>query len=283
MSDGSQQENNRAKKPDDKDLESSSPVSEEKTGDGNQEVVEETAAEQVQTGEDTVESTAASEEELETTEGQEAVETAGESTAASEEELETTEGQETVETAGETWDPMEFERLLEGAFFAAGRPLSLEKLEEIFAPIPVTEIKRHIQAIDLKLTETKSAMRLEEVSKDTYVLCLVSEFEELIQPFITKTKKGLFADPKVMEVITNVAYRQPISTAMLARVMSDKVNQAETKNIITTLVTKGYINEKEKGRSTQLMVTTKFMNEFGFSHDTRKMKLQILWRLKRGK
>ncbi|MHA2296748.1 MAG: SMC-Scp complex subunit ScpB [Candidatus Hodarchaeales archaeon] len=180
-------------------------------------------------------------------------------------------------------DPEEFQEMLEGAFFAAGRPLSLDKLVEIFDPLPPSEIKRYIQAITMKLTETKSAMRLEEISKDTYVLCLINEFEELVKPFIGKTKKGLFSDPLVLEVITNIAYRQPISLAMLTKIISDRVNSQDVKKIVSTLVKEDYVIAIEKGRSTQLRVTTKFLDAFGFNYDSRKMKLQLLWRLKRGK
>ncbi|MHA1450029.1 MAG: SMC-Scp complex subunit ScpB [Candidatus Hodarchaeales archaeon] len=213
--------------------------------------------------------------------GSTTVETPQENATATQEEK--TDSQ-VVESEEEKKIPDDFDELLEGALFASGKPLSMEKMESVFG-YPAVEIRACLRGIIKKLEDTKSSLRVEEVSKDTYVLCLASEYEDLVKPLIksTKSEKGIFTNPAVMDIVTNIAYRQPITISLLGKIISDKIDIPTQRKIIADLIEQGYVEKIEKGRSVRLKVTTKFMDTFGFNHDSRKMKLQILWRLKRGK
>ncbi len=168
------------------------------------------------------------------------------------------------------------DELVEAVLFAAGRPLRLEEIVEA-TELDSTEIKRAITRLKKKLSKN-SAFYIKEVSNELWVLQLKSKFRPIAA--LLREEQPLFSEDELL-VLTHIAYRQPISQAVLAKILSYKIDPARVRQIINSLYLKEYVTMEKKARSIILRVTEKFCSEFGFDTDQRRMKIQLIWRLKR--
>jgi hypothetical protein len=81
-------------------------------------------------------------------------------------------------------------------------------------------------------------------------------------------------------ILTEISYRQPISLAMVKKIVR-KIGPIKITEICQNLEKRGYIVGEKRARSLVYTSTSKFAQDFGFDDESRRLKLQMLWRLKR--
>lgn len=170
--------------------------------------------------------------------------------------------------------PITLGERIEGALFSIGRPIhATELIESLQEESPL--VKRTLRKISRQGKRT-SPIVIEEISKDRWVLQLNPVYHEFFQS-LTPERFVTFEERRV---ITEIAYRQPISLAMVKK-MVRKIGPVKITEICRDLEARGYITSEKRARSLVYTSTPKFANDFGFDDESRRLKLQMLWRLKR--
>ena len=170
--------------------------------------------------------------------------------------------------------PITLEERIEGAMFSVGRPIHTSELIENFQE-DSTHLKRTLRKVSRSRTRT-SPIILHEISKDRWVLQLNPIYHDF---FYSLSPKMFMTDDK-RRIITEIAYRQPISLAMVKKIVK-KIGPFRINEICKKLEQEGYIIGEKRARSIVYTSTPKFASDFGFDDESRRLKLQMLWRLKR--
>ncbi|MFX1515575.1 MAG: SMC-Scp complex subunit ScpB [Promethearchaeota archaeon] len=170
--------------------------------------------------------------------------------------------------------PVSLEERIEGALFSIGRPIhTTELIESLQEESPI--VKRTLRKVARQRKRT-SPIVIEEISRDRWVLQLNPIYHELFQSIVTEK----FMTEEERRIVTEIAYRQPISLAMIKKIVT-KIGPVKITEICRNLEEKGYIIGEKRARSIVYTSTPKFANDFGFDNESRRLKLQMLWRLKR--
>ncbi len=170
--------------------------------------------------------------------------------------------------------PITLEEKLEGALFSIGRPIHTDELiETLEGDSPV--IKRTIRKIHRKRKKS-SPIILTEISKDRWVLQLNPIYYEFFASYLPER----FMKEPERRILTEIAYRQPISIAMVKKIVKE-IGPMRINELCDSLEQKGYIIGEERARSLVYTTTPKFAKDFGFDNESRRLKLQMLWRLRR--
>lgn len=170
--------------------------------------------------------------------------------------------------------PVTLEERIEGALFSIGRPIhATELIESLQEESPI--LKRTLRKVARQRKQT-SPIVIEEISKDRWVLQLNPIYHEFFQSI--ETEKFMTLEER--RIITEIAYRQPISLAMVKKIVK-KIGPVKITEICRNLEARGYILGETRARSIVYTTTPKFANDFGFDDESRRLKLQMLWRLKR--
>ena len=170
--------------------------------------------------------------------------------------------------------PVSLEERIEGALFSIGRPIhSTELIESLQEESPI--VKRALRKVARQRKRT-SPLVIEEISRDRWVLQLNPIYHEFFQSIVTEK----FMADEERRIVTEIAYRQPISLAMVKKIVT-KIGPVKITEICRNLEEKGYIIGEKRARSIVYTSTPKFANDFGFDNESRRLKLQMLWRLKR--
>lgn len=190
-------------------------------------------------------------------------------------ELEQTTSEATIVSAPKIeYPPITIEEKIEGALFSIGRPIHvttlIESLEE-----ESPNIKRALRKLQRRRKRSSSIL-VEEISKDRWVLQLNPIYNDFFSPFIP----GKFMEPDERRVLTEICYRQPISLGMLKKLIQG-IGPVKITELCKQLEVRGYITGEKKARSLVYSSTPKFAHDFGFDDESRRLKLQMLWRLKR--
>ncbi|MHA1992949.1 MAG: SMC-Scp complex subunit ScpB [Candidatus Hodarchaeales archaeon] len=170
--------------------------------------------------------------------------------------------------------PASLEERIEGALFSVGRPIHSEELIENFEEDSPT-IKRAIRRLSRK-RKRNSALVIHEISKDRWVMQLNPIFHEFFQPLLPDN----FLLPDERRILTEIAYRQPISLAMVKKMVVG-IGPIKVTEICKKLEGQNFIISEQRARSLIYTSTPKFAKSFGFDNESRRLKLQMLWRLKR--
>ena len=170
--------------------------------------------------------------------------------------------------------PVSLEERIEGALFAIGRPIHTSEIIDNFDEDSPT-IKRAIRRLSRK-KKRSSALIIHEISKDRWVLQLNPIFHEFFQPL----KPELFLSTSERRVVTEIAYRQPISLALVKKMVMG-IGPIKITEICQKLEDNGFVISEKRSRSLIYTSTPKFAQVFGFDNESRRLKLQMLWRLKR--
>ncbi|MFX0208686.1 MAG: SMC-Scp complex subunit ScpB, partial [Candidatus Hodarchaeota archaeon] len=163
---------------------------------------------------------------------------------------------------------------IEGALFSIGRPIHVSELIENFeeeSPI----IKRSLRKLQRRRKRT-SPIIVDEISKDRWVLHLNPIYSEFFSPLYPESFMGL--DER--RILTEICYRQPISLAMVKK-MVPGISPVKVTELCKRLEARGYITGEKRARSLVYTSNPKFAYDFGFDDESRRLKLQMLWRLKR--
>lgn len=170
--------------------------------------------------------------------------------------------------------PITLEERIEGAMFSVGRPIHTSELIENLQE-DSSHLKRTLRKVSRSRTRT-SPIILHEISKDRWVLQLNPIYHDF---FYSLNPKMFMTDDK-RRIITEIAYRQPISLAMVKKIVK-KIGPFRINEICKKLEQEGYIIGEKRARSIVYTSTPKFAQDFGFDDESRRLKLQMLWRLKR--
>lgn len=170
--------------------------------------------------------------------------------------------------------PVTLEEKIEGALFSIGRPIhATELIESLQEESPL--VKRTLRKV-ARQRKKSSPIVIEEISRDRWVLQLNPIYHEFFQSIVSEK----FLTPEERRILTEIAYRQPISLAMVKKIVR-KIGPVKITEICHNLEERGYLVSEKRARSIVYNSTPKFANDFGFDDESRRLKLQMLWRLKR--
>ncbi len=166
---------------------------------------------------------------------------------------------------------------VEASLFLAGRPISELEIAEHLNSDRLT-VRWALRRIKRNLQEQNSAMEVLNPTKDRWVLQLCEEFSrglyDHIQEFIPK--EAMLSSEEI-ETLTAIAYRQPITSALLVKI-SGRPTIYES---IRSLHEKGFITLEKQERTNLLKTSKKFADIYGFDTEMRNLKIQLVWRLKK--
>jgi chromosome segregation and condensation protein ScpB len=172
------------------------------------------------------------------------------------------------------YPPISLEERIEGALFSIGRPIHVSELIENFVEDSPT-IKRSLRKLQRRRKRT-SPIIVDEISKDRWVLHLNPIYSEFFSPLYPES----FMEPDERRILTEICYRQPISLAMVKK-MVPSMSPVKVTELCKRLEARGYITGEKRARSMVYTSNPKFAYDFGFDDESRRLKLQMLWRLKR--
>lgn len=150
---------------------------------------------------------------------------------------------------------------LEAVLYASGDPIGIERLSEVFAIKP-EQVEKTAEALSARLAETGSGLELLRLD-NSYQLATKTEFAEYIKKaFDLKRRTPL--SPAAFEVLSVIAYNQPVTRAFV-----EQVRGVDCSGVLTTLVEKELIEERGRlelpGRPLLYGTTKNFLRCFGLS------------------
>ena len=151
--------------------------------------------------------------------------------------------------------------ILESAFFALGRPLSMHELSKLFhkEKIPVSQIQTALNKLSKKNQDRSCGVELKEVA-GAYQLRTKEENKEYVRRLI-KGRAFQLSDP-ALEVLSVVAYQQPCTKGDI-----DEVRGVESGHLLKTLIEKELVcfggKSSQPGRPTIYKTTHQFLEIFG--------------------
>ncbi|MFX0050941.1 MAG: SMC-Scp complex subunit ScpB [Candidatus Hermodarchaeota archaeon] len=172
------------------------------------------------------------------------------------------------------YQPISLQERIEGALFSIGRPIHVSELIDNFEEDSPT-IKRTLRKLQRRRKRT-SPIIVDEISKDRWVLHLNPIYSEFFSPLYPES----FMEPDERRILTEICYRQPISLAMVKK-MVPTIGPVKVTELCKRLEARGYITGEKRARSIVYVSNPKFAYDFGFDDESRRLKLQMLWRLKR--
>lgn len=152
---------------------------------------------------------------------------------------------------------------IEAILFAAGHPVSYEKLSEVLG-IGIREIKKTVKAMELKFNTEKSGRGIMLLTyPDTCQLATKERF----MPYIREAlgiKRGGNLSASTMEALAVVAYNQPVTRSDV-----DNIRGVDSSYAMTSLIDKNLIEVcgrmEAPGRPMLYATTDKFLRVFGLS------------------
>lgn len=153
----------------------------------------------------------------------------------------------------------ELYHMVEAVLFASGEPISVTRLAgacEAGEDAVLTALRR----LAAEYAEQKSAVSVVQLG-DNWQMCTRPEFAPAIQRAI-ETKKNAPLSPAAMEVLTIVAYNQPVSKSFV-----EHVRGVDSGSVVNTLVEKELLTEAGRldvpGKPIAYATTPHFLRCFG--------------------
>lgn len=150
--------------------------------------------------------------------------------------------------------------ILEALLFAAERPLSLEKLQEVFEEYNRKDLKMLIHELQSLYEREGRGLQIIEVAGG-YRLATRPE----LAPWVQKLKKAkpTRLSRAALETLAIIAYKQPITRAEI-----EAIRGVEVDGVLKTLIQKDLIRivgrKKEVGRPILYGTSRTFLEYFGF-------------------
>lgn len=156
-------------------------------------------------------------------------------------------------------NPEQIKKIIEGALMAFAEPLTLEQLQQLFAPEPPStkELREILQSLAEDYAD--SALELKEVASG-YRFHVRSE----LSPWISKLweEKPPRYSRALLETLALIAYRQPITRAEIEEVRGVTVSS----HIIKTLTDREWIrvvgHREVPGKPALYATTKQFLDDF---------------------
>ncbi len=153
--------------------------------------------------------------------------------------------------------------VLEAVLFAAGHPITYEKLAQVFE-IPAREVKNLVEEYALEYNNgkvTRGIMLL--VFEDSCQLCTKEDYIREIRTALG-IRRGGNLSASSLETLSIIAYNQPVTRAYI-----DTVRGVDSSYAVSSLVERGLIESKSRldapGRPMLYTTTTAFLRCFGLS------------------
>lgn len=125
--------------------------------------------------------------------------------------------------------------VVEAIIFAAGDPIEAEKVAE-GANVETETVHKFVRILNDRYEENDSALEIIKLG-NSYQLTARSEFADAVKAAM-ETKKQAPLTPAAMEVLTIIAYNQPVSKSFV-----EHIRGVESSNIVNSLVEKNLLEE----------------------------------------
>ncbi len=158
-------------------------------------------------------------------------------------------------------DIKEMEAIVEGLLFAAGDPVSLEKIAEILE-LDKKTAKLFLNNMRISLQNSKRGIMMREID-GSYQLCSRPEHHEYIRRLIEPRQKQALSQA-AFETLSIVAYNQPVTRARI-----EMIRGVNSDSAIIRLIERNLIKEAGRmdtpGKPMLYETTDEFLRSFGFS------------------
>lgn len=125
--------------------------------------------------------------------------------------------------------------IAEAVLFACGEPVPSERLAEVL-DVDVKELPDIVDKLNERYEETESGLRAKRLGK-SWQLCTEKEFAPYIRAAM-ENKKAVPLSNAAMEVLTIVAYNQPVTKSFI-----EHVRGIDSSSVVNTLVERELLEE----------------------------------------
>jgi segregation and condensation protein B len=158
--------------------------------------------------------------------------------------------------------------LIEGALYAAGRPLDVEELSTKLE-IPKKEVEELVRVVAFDYLEREGALIVAQIG-EKYQMQLKPELTETVSKF---AKGGAIAE-RYLRTLTVIALKQPILKSMVIKIRGTGAYEH-----VKYLLDNDLISAKKKGRSAELTTTEKYSDMFGLPKNKQELKRMMISQL----
>lgn len=150
---------------------------------------------------------------------------------------------------------------VEAILFASGEPIELYRLSQA-SGVDVGTIPNLIRLLNERYDDCGSGISIKKLDS-SYQMCSREEFAPQIREAL-ETKKSTPLSNAAMEVLTIIAYNQPVSKSFV-----ENVRGVDSSSVVNTLVEKGLVEEAGRldvpGKPIVYRTTAVFLRTFGLS------------------
>lgn len=158
--------------------------------------------------------------------------------------------------------------LIEGALYAAGRPLDVEELSTKLE-IPKKEVEELVRVVAFDYLERSGALIVAQVG-EKYQMQLRPELTEAVSKF---AKGGAIAE-RYLRTLTIIALKQPILKSTVIKLRGSGAYEH-----VKYLLENDLISAVKKGRSAELATTDKYADMFGLPKNKEELKREMVSQL----
>jgi len=158
--------------------------------------------------------------------------------------------------------------LIEGALYAAGRPLDVEELSTKLE-IPKKEVEELVKIVAFDYLEREGALLVAQIG-EKYQMQLRPELTETVSKF---AKGGAIAE-RYLRTLTVIALKQPILKSTIIKLRGSGAYEH-----IKYLLDNELITAIKKGRSAELSTTDKYADMFGLPKNKEELKRMMVSQL----
>lgn len=159
-------------------------------------------------------------------------------------------------------DIKEIEHAIEAILFAAGDPVSIDRIADVLE-IEAETIERIAQNLMDSYSFDQRGIRIVRL-ENTLQMCSSPAYAEKIRA-VLETRRAARLSPPLLEVLSIIAYRQPVTRAYI-----EQVRGVDSSYSVSTLIEKGLIEEAGRldvpGRPMLFRTTRDFLRVFGLSN-----------------
>ncbi|MCX8167057.1 MAG: SMC-Scp complex subunit ScpB [Candidatus Micrarchaeota archaeon] len=152
-----------------------------------------------------------------------------------------------------TRDP---KRIIEAVLFMSTEPVSLNKLCELTGISAPGHIKALIVELKHEYEERHSAIGIVEEPANEYIMTVHQEYIDIVKNF---AKESNFSKDE-LRVLAYVSQSKIVLKSDLAKNLGSSIYSA-----VKSLVEKGFLEARKKGRTSELRLTKKFNDYFKIS------------------
>jgi len=158
--------------------------------------------------------------------------------------------------------------LIEGALYAAGRPLDVEELSTKLE-IPKKEEEELVRVVAFDYLEREGALIVAQIG-EKYQMQLRPELTETVSKF---AKGGAIAE-RYLRTLTVIALKQPILKSTVIKLRGSGAYEH-----VKYLLDNDLISAVKKGRSAELTTTDKYADMFGLPKNKEELKRMMILQL----